>query len=522
MPTTPSSTTVMRDQDAVPAEAPLASKLAMIGQSHASAVTIDRLTPGRPTNRWALGAMLGDRALRGDVIRLAWPVVVEQLLATSVGLVDVAVIGRLGSASLAGSGLGLQIIMVAISALSAFGIGTTILVAQATGRRDPLGSATALRQGLTLGTALSVILTIVGLLVAAPLMAFLGGTGDVAAMGTIFLQVSLLGMVPLTLQFALGGAMRGAGNSRTPMVAGALVNVINIVGAYGLAFGELGMPNLGIAGPPVAANVSRVVGVIYLLAVLTLASGPAGLRIGRLAPAGASGWRPSAALTRQFVRLSLPSVIEQLSFSFLFLVMGRLLLTLGTTVFAAQRITFSAGGVTWLPAIGLATATTALVGQAIGAKDFDRVRAVTRFSQLLGVIWMVCIGVIFAFTARLVAGAFTTDDVIVEAAAGGLYAFVPALPLFAYNMITSGALRGTGDTTFPMINQVTTTWCVTMPCVWIFSTYLGWGLMGACLAFAVSSSINCAVLTYRFGREYWRARTTGPTIVPAVFTHAGE
>lgn len=102
------------------------------------------------------------------MIRLAWPVVVEQLLATSVGLVDVAVIGRLGSASLAGSGLGLQIIMVAISALSAFGIGTTILVAQATGRRDPLGSATALRQGLTLGTALSVILTIVGLLVARP------------------------------------------------------------------------------------------------------------------------------------------------------------------------------------------------------------------------------------------------------------------------------------------------------------------------------------------------------------------
>lgn len=476
----------------------------------------------RARTRWALGAMLGDRALRGDVIRLAWPVVVEQLLATSVGLVDVAVIGRLGSASLAGSGLGLQIIMVALSALSAFGIGTTILVAQATGRRDPLGSAMALRQGLTLGTALSVILTIVGLLVAAPLMVFLGGTGDVAAMGTIFLQVSLLGMVPLTLQFALGGAMRGAGNSRTPMVAGALVNVINIVGAYGLAFGELGMPNLGIAGPPVAANISRVVGVIYLLAVLALASAPAGLRIGRLAPVGASGWRPSAVLTRQFVRLSLPSVVEQLSFSFLFLVMGRLLLTLGTTVFAAQRITFSAGGVTWLPAIGLATATTALVGQAIGARDFDRVRAVTRFSQVLGVAWMVGIGVIFAFTARLIAGAFTTDEVIVEAASGGLYALVPALPLFAFNMITAGALRGTGDTTFPMLNQVTTTWCVTMPCVWIFSTYLDWGLMGACLAFAVSSSINCAVLTSRFGREHWRTRKTGPTNLSAVFMRVGE
>ncbi len=492
------------------------------GLALGSGVAVNDPAPEPLPNRWALGGMVADRALRGDVIRLAWPVVVEQLLATSVGLVDVAVIGRLGSVSLAGSGLGLQIIMVAISALSAFGIGTTILVAQATGRRDPLGSATALRQGLTLGTALSVALTIAGLLVAAPLMAFLGGTGEVASVGTLFLEVSLLGMVPLTLQFTIGGAMRGAGNSRTPMVAGALVNVINIFCAYGLAFGEFGLPNLGIAGPAMAANIARVVGVIYLLGVLTLASAPIGLRLGRLAPVGVSGWWPSAALTRQFVVLSLPSVVEQLSFSFLFLVMGHLLLTLGATVFAAQRITFSAGGVTWLPAIGLATATTALVGQAIGAKDFDRVRAVTRFSRLLGVIWMTGIGVIFGITARLIAGAFTADEVIVEAATGGLYAFVPALPLFAFNMITSGALRGTGDTTFPMINQVTTTWLVTMPCVWIFSTYLQWGLTGACLAFAVSSSINCVVLSYRFGRELWRTPKATPGNTSAVLMHVGE
>ncbi|NDF54892.1 MAG: hypothetical protein EB145_12000 [Proteobacteria bacterium] len=84
----------MRDQETVPAEIPLVGNLATTGRPHAPGVTTDQHTAGQPTNRWALGAVLGDRALRRDVIRLAWPVVVEQLLATSVGLVDVAVIGR--------------------------------------------------------------------------------------------------------------------------------------------------------------------------------------------------------------------------------------------------------------------------------------------------------------------------------------------------------------------------------------------------------------------------------------------
>ncbi|NDF96452.1 MAG: hypothetical protein EB107_11575, partial [Proteobacteria bacterium] len=161
---------------------------------------------------------------------------------------DVAITGRLGPSALAGSGVSLQIMFIAFSALSAFGIGTTVVVAQATGARTPAVAGNALRQGMVLGTIFSLLLTCVGWLITEPLIALAGGTGDVAEAGVTFLTVGLVGMVPLTLQFAIGGAMRGAGDSRTPMICGALVNVVNIAAAYALAFGAWGAPEMGVAG----------------------------------------------------------------------------------------------------------------------------------------------------------------------------------------------------------------------------------------------------------------------------------
>ncbi|NCV22147.1 MAG: hypothetical protein EBV45_09380, partial [Chloroflexi bacterium] len=220
----------------------------------------DVANPPTPTDN---GSSL--RKLRLDVIKLAWPVVVEQLLTTAVGIADVAITGRLGPSALAGSGVSLQIMFIAFSALSAFGIGTTVVVAQATGARTPAVAGNALRQGMVLGTIFSLLLTCVGWLITEPLIALAGGTGDVAEAGVTFLTVGLVGMVPLTLQFAIGGAMRGAGDSRTPMICGALVNVVNIAAAYALAFGAWGAPEMGVAGAAWGANIARVVGVAFLL-----------------------------------------------------------------------------------------------------------------------------------------------------------------------------------------------------------------------------------------------------------------
>ncbi len=486
----------------------------MSGTGHA-------LSTGRPLGSGGLGSAgatgeVGSRSpahrLRLDVVNLAWPVVVEQLLATSVGIADVAIAGRLGPSSLAGAGVGLQILSIAINGLGAFAIGTTVAVAQSVGARRPAMAGNAMRQGVSLGILCSVAVALPALLFTGPLIAFGGGTGEVAIAGEQFLSVAVLGIVPLTVQLAIGGAMRGAGDSRTPMIAGALVNAVNIAAAYALAFGAWGAPNLGIAGTAWGANIARIVGLVFLFAVLFRKAAPAGIRLGRLAPSGTTGWLPDLSMARMFVRLSLPPVIEQVSSALMLLLFGRILLALGPLVFAGWRITFSTGSVTWLPAIGLATATTALVGQAVGAKDHDRVGEITKFSLVLGFTWMVASAIMVASFAPTVASFFTTDQALIAIAAGGLYGLVPWLPVFAVNQMIWGALRGTGDTRFQMWVGIATTWCIALPTSWCFSTYFGWGLMGGVGGFLAGLLVSGGCAVWRYRQRRWTTQSGLPVL----------
>jgi putative MATE family efflux protein len=398
--------------------------------------------------------------------------------------------------------------------LMSVGIGTTVLVAQATGAQTPERAASAVRQGVSIGAILSVLLMIVGIALAGPAVALGGATGDVAETAVTFLVISMYGLVPLTIQIAIGGAMRGAGDSRTPMIAGAITNFVNIVAAWGLAFGTWGLPEMGIVGAAWGGNIARVLGAVFLVAMLFRSSTPIGIRLGAGSPAGHSGWMPNVEVGRQFLTLSLPAVIEQLSFSLMFLVFGRILLALGTTVLGAQRIAFSAGSLAWLPSIGVMIATTSLVGQAIGARDHARAVAVTRFAQQLAAGWMVLMAVVFVAFGGALAGAFTTDEATVAEASRGLMAFAPGMPIIGMGFVLGGALRGVGDTRFPMIASIATGWLIILPVAWVCASILGWGLPGAVAGFSLSSIVNFAALRWRFAKGEWKNPAGGAPGMP--------
>ena len=194
-------------------------------------------------------------------------------------------------------------------------------------------------------------------------MAALGAGPEVVEAGGVYLQIVFLSGVPLTLTFVLGAAMRGAGDSRTPMLVAVGINVVNVVVAAVLIFGLLGFPALGVAGSAWGAAAGRTGG----------DGGPAGAAgagpaaTGNLRLAGRDGWRPDVPLIRRLARIGLPSMGEQLSRSLGMLVFGTIVISLGTAVFAAQRITFNILSLSFLPGFGFAMAATALTGQALGA-----------------------------------------------------------------------------------------------------------------------------------------------------------
>jgi putative MATE family efflux protein len=295
------------------------------------------------------------------VLALATPIIGENLLQTMVGAVDTFMVARLGAAAVAGVGTGFEIVFFIISILSAIDIGATVLVSQAIGAGDQRRANQLARQAIVWGLILAIPVSIV-MFVAAPTIIGLFGTApDVAEAAITYLRGIAATAVALFLSFVCGAVLRGAGDSRTPLAAAVLANVINIVVAYTLIFGNFGFPALGVAGSAFGAAAGRGLGAAYMLTVMTRGNKAISLR-------GSWGWRPRFATARQLLTLGIPAALEQMLSSGAFMTLIAVVALIGTPALAAQQIAFTALSTAFLPGIAFSITATALVGQSIGAR----------------------------------------------------------------------------------------------------------------------------------------------------------
>jgi Na+-driven multidrug efflux pump len=194
------------------------------------------------------------------VLLLAIPIVGENLLQTAVGAVDTLIVSRIGDDAIAGVGIGAELVFFLLAILASVSIGATVLVAQATGAGDRLRANLYARQAISWGIAISIPLSILGFLFAEDLIGLFNAEPEVDRLATEYFEVIAITVVVLLLSYLCGAVLRGSGDSRTPLKAAVLANVANVFFSYGLAFGEFGMPELGVAGsaarspPPISSG----------------------------------------------------------------------------------------------------------------------------------------------------------------------------------------------------------------------------------------------------------------------------
>jgi putative MATE family efflux protein len=431
--------------------------------------------------------------VRSLVGRLAWPVIGEQLLQTLVGVVDMALVGRLGPSAVAGVGTANQLLQVAISALGAVSVGTTVLVARATGAREPRHAGLVTAQSLLAGLVLGIVLVFAGFGLARPLIQMLGPEASVVDLGVEYLQIVSISLPALVMMLVAGGALRGTGDTRTPLTASALMNVVNVVLAYALVFGHLGLPALGVGGSALAAGIARLCGAVFLLILL--------FRPGRVMVAR-SHWLPDPQVVRRVLSIGIPTAIEQTMLSAGFLLYGAMVITLGTSVYATQRITFQAINLAFMPAFGYATAATTLVGQSLGARHPEAAQAATRSALRQALFWMTLAGVVFAVFGRPMMYLFSDDPEVISLGAIALPVLAIAQPFWAIGQVYAGSLRGAGDARFPMMATSLGMWLVRLPSAYFCGIVLGWGLPGVYLSSTFDSALRALLnyLRYRSGR----------------------
>jgi MATE family, multidrug efflux pump len=419
---------------------------------------------------------------RRRVLGLAMPIIGENFLQTLVGAADTFMVAHLGSAAVAGVGTSIEIVFFLLAILSAIDIGATVLVSQAIGAGDRVGANRYARQAIVWGILLAIPVSIVGVVAAPAVIRVFSAEPAVFAAAVTYLRVTAATSVALLLSFVCGAVLRGAGDSRTPLYAAVVANIINVVAAYALIFGHLGLPQLGVAGSALGAAIARTVGAGLMLLLMVGGKKAISLR-------GRTDWRPSLAVGRELMRLGVPSATEQVLMSGGFTTIMAVVASIGTAALAAQQIGFTALSLAFLPGFGFAVATTALVGQSFGANDPAAAQTAQRIAMRWAVGGMTVGGIVFFLFAPTIMALFTSDPEVIEQGVQALRALSLALPFWSVSFVSAGALRGSGDTRSPMIISAIGIW------VSVFLAWLGVHRLGAELGFVWGTFIITSPLT---------------------------
>ena len=444
----------------------------------------------------------GRPSARRRVFDLAWPVIGENFLETMLGIVDTLMVAQLGTVAIAGVGTSLQVMFFIIAALSALSVGSNVLVAQAFGARKLADASRLARQTILWSVLLSVPLALLGFFFAAPVIGIFGVEPDVAQIGMEYLQVTMATVVVIIVLFIGGGALRGVGDSQTPMRVTALANIVNIFLTYALIFGVAGLPGMGAVGSAWGSFLSRLLAMALLLRVMW--RGKQGVSI-----AGPGSWLPDVQVAASVLRIGVPAALEQLLTSAAFTIMTMIVASLGTTALAAHRIAFNALSLSFLPGFGFGIAATALVGQSVGAQEPEEGAAATSIASWWAVLWMAIMGAISFVFATPIMRLFSQDAEVVRLGVAAIRAVALAQPFWAMIFVQSGALRGLGNTTFPLRANTTGIW-LTMGLAWLAVTYFNGGISHVWSAFLISSPLMAAFLWWRLRREVqtWRTAVT--------------
>lgn len=429
------------------------------------------------TNPTSLPERIGIR----EVHRLAWPVMIGMLSHTAMTVADTLFVSRLGTAPLAGIGIG----GTAAFLLTATGFGLTagvrVKVATATGAgRHADVAALAFQAGwIALAGGL------VGLVLAPaslPVVRLFGASPEAAGHASDYLRVMLLGTGPALGSLALQAWFQGRGDTRTPMVAAVLSNLLNIaldpVFIFGAGLpGGLSVPAWGAGG----AALATVVGHGLSLAILAAAAAPA-LR-------GTAPWlRPR--LLVPALRTGLPMALRGTLSVAGFSVFVAILAHSGDAHLGAHVIVLRIVSVSFLPGHAVGEAAGVLVGQALGANRPELVHQAFRAATRLAVAIMGTMALVFVMIPETLLLPFhPAPDVAVVAAQ--LMLIAAAFQVFdAVAMVAMGALNGAGDTRFTLLSGVGCMWLVNLPLGWFLALHLELGAVGAWLA------LTAEIVTY--------------------------
>jgi MATE family multidrug resistance protein len=430
-----------------------------------------------------------------EVFTLAAPVVLTQLSATAMGVVDSAMVGRLGPTPLAAVGFASIWIWTIFSLVYGTASGVQTFVAQADGAGDSSACGRWAWHGFYAVAPVALLFVAVLVPLVGPLLALLGPSEELQDAATAYTTARLAGEGAFAVVMVLTSFYRGLGDTRTPLYVTLLANAVNAVLDYGLIFGRLGLPEWGVQGAGAATAVGSWVGAIVLYALF------------RRRESSVCDTRPIApdfgAIAR-FLRTGAPIggqwCIGMTAFAGFTTVVARM----GDASMAASQAFVMLLSLSFMQAVGISIAAATLVGRYVGARDEPSARLAFQSSIRIGLALAGVIAVLFVAVPTPLLRIFTDDPAVV--ALGRPLLVIGALfQVFDFLAIVSqGALRGAGDTRWPFAVETALGWGFFIPVAYYLGVVLEGGLTGAWFGGLIYVCALALVLMRRFRSGAWQ------------------
>jgi len=431
-------------------------------------------------------------SIRKQVFSLALPVVLSSLLQRSIGIIDIFLVGGLGASSIAAVGIAQVMVFVGMSLSWGINVGVTVQVAQLWGAGRKSEAAQAAYQALLVALTAVLLIMFLGLSYGGSLASLLGANNEVRGILLDYTTI-LFSFIAFSIAInVLAGIMQGTGDTRTPLYATLMINVLHVVVAYPLIYGYMGLPKLGVQGAAIAVAISECIGAIFLL-IRSLHK-----RYIIINPGFEMKY------TTMMCKLGYPIFIERLLQNLGSLAFAKVVLLYGTAVYAAHQVGLAVESFSFMPGYGIAVAAATMVGQNLGAGKPDHARLSAYEANRLAVVLMAVMGLVFFFFPYALLRAFTSDLEVIRY--GIMYMKIVAfaqIPL-AITLVLGGSLRGAGDTGFIMFATIAGMWCVRIPVAALLALVFRVKIQVVWLVMLLDWTVRMSLLLWRYRKETWK------------------
>ncbi len=394
-------------------------------------------------------AKTDDEELRFQEKRLIPSVMIEQTSAVLLGIINVMVVGTVSSAALAGVGQVNTVNNMVVYFFNAFAMGGTVMVAQNIGAHHTANARKSAAQSLLLGLYLSIFVTAMLFVFRAPFLSMLFGKvdADVMAYSLDYFLFSNLATPFWFINFQCAGAMRGAGDTRTPMRISLIMNAFNIV--FSVLF--VMVLGLGPRGAGLATFLS--VGIGSALSLYTMFY-PTYILCLRGSFTLKLQWSAAKAVTS----VGIPAALENLMFNGGKVIVQVFLAGMGTVMISAYQVSISAINLLQIPMSALNVLVVTLVGQRAGAGDRERTYRALDYVWCKGFVWSLWIGAASIAACYPIALLFSRDPAVLKVACGLIIIFGVSMPFWSPAFIIPSGFRGARNIAFTMVVGTISMW----------------------------------------------------------------